>query len=151
MASNIATTAAFTGSNMKPAPGEQGDALWAQGIADNTGHVYYRHQPMESGRIFTKTPAHNALRGHVQGSGAGGGVTDYLRVFAQTQPFSSTGAVTLSGTMAYTRVVGSFHTMNLDISALINGSMYAVQFDPALSPGVAAITTQLVWGTAAPL
>lgn len=42
MASNIGTTAVFTTANMKPASGEQIDALWGQNIADNTGKLYYR-------------------------------------------------------------------------------------------------------------
>jgi hypothetical protein len=42
MASNIGTDALFTTPNMKPASGEQVDALWGQNIADNTGFLYFR-------------------------------------------------------------------------------------------------------------
>lgn len=42
MASNITSAAAFATTNMKPDPGEQADALWAQKIADNTGYLVYR-------------------------------------------------------------------------------------------------------------
>lgn len=42
MASNITTAAAFATTNMKPDPGEQADALWAQKLADNTGYLALR-------------------------------------------------------------------------------------------------------------
>lgn len=42
MASNVASTAGFTSANMKPASGEQIDALWGQNIADNTGNLRQR-------------------------------------------------------------------------------------------------------------
>lgn len=45
MASDITNGAQFATSNMKPAPGEQADALWAQKVADNTGYLWYRHWP----------------------------------------------------------------------------------------------------------
>lgn len=45
MASNITTSAAFTGSLMRPAPDEEIDALWGQNMADNTGYLYYRPYP----------------------------------------------------------------------------------------------------------
>jgi hypothetical protein len=45
MATNLGTAAAFTTANMKPAPGEQVDAIWGQNIADNTGHLYFRKLP----------------------------------------------------------------------------------------------------------
>jgi hypothetical protein len=46
MASNIASTAGFTSANMKPASGEQIDALWGQNIADNTGQLRARPLPI---------------------------------------------------------------------------------------------------------
>lgn len=45
MASNITNAASFATANMKPSPGEQADALWAQKLADNTGYLYYLHRP----------------------------------------------------------------------------------------------------------
>lgn len=48
MASNITTSAQFATQNMKPDPGEQGDALWAQKIAENTGQLLFRPYPILS-------------------------------------------------------------------------------------------------------
>lgn len=45
MASDIGTTAGFTTANMRPASGEQIDALWGQNISDNTGFMYYLPWP----------------------------------------------------------------------------------------------------------
>lgn len=46
MATNISPAASWTGSNMKPASGEQIDALWGQNIADNTGQLRARAMPL---------------------------------------------------------------------------------------------------------
>lgn len=94
MASNIGTNAQFTTSNMKPASGEQLDALWGQNIADNTGHLLYRpyfvpapcmhfsgtnnssSRPVSYGTTwFFKTPGHNTLYGSwsVRGTALSGG------------------------------------------------------------------------------
>lgn len=43
MASDVTTSAQFATQNMKPAPGEQADAIWAQKVADNTGYAIFRH------------------------------------------------------------------------------------------------------------
>lgn len=51
MATNIGTAAAFTTANMKPAPGEQIDAVWGQNIADNTGFVYHMDRLAVHGRL----------------------------------------------------------------------------------------------------
>lgn len=45
MASNVGSTAAFTSGNMKPAAGEQIDAVWGQNIADNTGFLRAQRMP----------------------------------------------------------------------------------------------------------
>lgn len=85
MASSITSTATFTLTNMKPAGGEQIDALWADNIADNSGYVYYRDFPgpafylgfmvdtdlsstpafgsFTGTRYFKKMPEHNYLVG----------------------------------------------------------------------------------------
>jgi len=42
MASNIPTNGTFAVTNLKPDPGEQADALWAQKMAENTGFVFGR-------------------------------------------------------------------------------------------------------------
>lgn len=44
MADNITSAATFTTANMKPAAGEQIDALWGDNLGDNTGYVYYRKE-----------------------------------------------------------------------------------------------------------
>ncbi len=51
MASNIGTLSGFTTANMKPASGEQIDALWGQNVADNTGFLYYMDRPACHGRL----------------------------------------------------------------------------------------------------
>jgi hypothetical protein len=45
MATNIGPAGTFTTANMKPASGEQADALWAQNLADNTGYLRARQLP----------------------------------------------------------------------------------------------------------
>lgn len=52
MASNIGTASTFAFANMKPASGEQIDALWGQNVADNTGllrtrEAWFGHQGIQ--------------------------------------------------------------------------------------------------------
>lgn len=65
MASSIATNASFATFNMKPDPGDQADALWAQKIADNTGYLGLRPFP---GPCFFADAYDNASGGNKQGT-----------------------------------------------------------------------------------
>lgn len=150
MASTIGTLASFATQSMKPAPGEEADAIWAQKVADNTGYLWHKPLSLESRSLFTKTGAHNGIRAMLVGSDADATPrTDYVRVYAAGLVPAADVAPTLAGTMTYTRVNGSQHVMNLDISSLTNGNRYALSHDPyafRYSHG----EVNLVWGTGAP-
>lgn len=102
MASTIVpTTASWATTNMKPGPGEQADALWAQKIADNTGFLYNREidgpticyqqgtgnlEPTSGTYFFKKKPGLNTFVGSFTGfvGAAGNAVAFTLKVDGTT-------------------------------------------------------------------
>jgi hypothetical protein len=154
MASNIGTNAAFATANMKPASSEQGDALWAQNVADNTGHVYFREIPIpmygaasaqNNVWMFTKRPSHNAIKWVGRGQhGTSGNQICYLRVWDHTGTVAAAGAgALLSATHTDAMVSNTLQRHDLDISSLANGSTYIFGFDN--NNGPLTWNPQAVW------
>ncbi len=135
MASNITTTAAFTTTNMKPDPGEQADALWAQKSVDNGGHLYYREIAVPLGPdgsappayyysgSITKRASHNALRLRVFGDNSlpTAAVSDMVNIYV-----SGSDAVTLTSTHSYTRGQNTVSDFEVNISSLVTGTTYLI-------------------------
>jgi hypothetical protein len=132
MASNILSSAAFTSANMKPASGEQLDAVWGQNIADNSGYLRYRKQLACSlGGIGININGPSTV-GTYQG-------TTYFPKFAEYNHLvgsyagttSSTGNLVgrVDGTLIFNHVgAGSLYatSINMDISHLTNGNWYPI-------------------------
>lgn len=155
MAANIETTAAFATQNMKPDPGEQADALWAQKIADNTGYLYYRPFPGPSFRIdsyntpgggtrsgtyyFRKEYGLGTFLGSVVGTHQGGGDDDMFLYVNGVEVFyrSYTGAATQFK-----------HGTRYGIGGLTNGNTYEIswQWSEGANSGIAGmdVTTWFV-------
>lgn len=137
MASDIiAASASFGTANLKPAPGEQADALWGQQMADNDGYNYFKEIPLmdasptspsEARYEFTKRPSHNAIKALTRGLEAKS-VTEYMRIFAEGADPSDHAAYTIAGTLAYARGVQVTQRFDLDISSLVNGSAYLLAY-----------------------
>lgn len=133
MASDITSAATFTIANMKPTPGEQADAIWAQKAVDNTGYLYYRPVP---GPSFFMSAIDSAAGGNVRGTFFfrkepgmswldGTIVGTKVAVNADVDVWvSGVNVFTRNFTGAGTLFKHSFHT---SISALTNGSYYEVQ------------------------
>jgi hypothetical protein len=155
MASNITTSASFGTSNMKPSPGEQADAIWAQNMADDVGYVYFREAQLtdlsptaaaEARYVFTKKPSHNGIKSLTRGL-AGGAVTEYIRVFAEGADPTVLNAYSAVGTSAYTRAAQTTRRFDIDISALTDGNVYIITM--ARDTGVSAVrpAVSLVYGS----
>jgi hypothetical protein len=137
MALSIASTAVFSTSNMKPEPGEQGDALWAQKVADNTGFVYYKtyhtHVPSVSGAapsytfLFTKLPGQSAINLKVRGDNtAAAAVSDLVKIYADGVDYVA-GSPGLSYTHSYTRGQNTTNVYSIDITSLTDNADYAMK------------------------
>lgn len=130
MASNITSAAVFATANMKPDPGEQADALWAQKIAENTGALWFRkifgphfgfHQPASAQAgtyrgtyFFEKTLGMGTFQGSFVGSAAASGPTITIHMNG-TSIFSQNA----SGTLYQT-------TIGTDLVGITDGAMVAV-------------------------
>lgn len=140
MATNITTAASsFVTASMKPAANDQADALWAQNIGDDLGHLYYKAQLIPvvfwssssgvtvSGHFYKKA-SHNAIRAAFASNGAVGSLTATLRAFAGTKDWGNfvVGGDTPDATTssAITVSADTQYTLELDISSLTNGSLY---------------------------
>ncbi len=135
MATNITAVSSFATSNMKPASGEQADALWAQNLADNLGNLYFQEKQLSTDWIkvgfdpnneyrlysFRKTSAHNALRFRTRGRSGivAGAVTDSVEI-ADTLG----GLSIITDTENHTRTAQVIYSWDLDISSLTNGTEY---------------------------
>lgn len=153
MASDITTSGSFATTNMKPDPGEQGDALWAQKIADNTGYLGGRpalacclggvgDSYSQSSTIgtsyatayFQKLPEYNYLMGTYSGTtNANGQITGYING-VNFFTFGGAGSVWKAGT-------------KYSISSLTNYSWYevGVKAGHGASGDVAAIRGVSLW------
>lgn len=136
MASDISTSGSFATANMKPDPNEQGDALWAQKIADDVGYTYFRQQPLvdltptasgEARYIFTKVPSYRAIKSLTRGLAAGA-VTEYMRVFWDGDDPTVLNVNRAVGTLAYTRAAQATQRFDLDISSLTDGNTYMLTY-----------------------
>lgn len=136
MATNIGTNPAFTTANMKPASGEQIDALWGQNIADNTGYCYereitvplYSQVTVTNIFYFRKQASHNAIRIAARGKdGTTGAIESYVRFFADGTT-TSDGNENLTGTKSYTMAANITSKYDVDISSLTNGSHYYLKY-----------------------
>jgi hypothetical protein len=128
MASTLGTNALFATSNMKPASGEQADALWAQNLADNTAFLFHREVQLpidvSNGATYEvrKTPAHNGFKILGQSTDAVAGVA-HIRVYpAGTTHVTANEA--LSGTYSVPAAAYARNTYKLNTSVLTNGSYY---------------------------
>lgn len=74
MASNITSSGSFATALMKPASGEQIDALWGQNIADNTGF------------LRTSEIGYTSWYGAMAGTAAQTGVTDFYLSGSRSNP-----------------------------------------------------------------
>ena len=126
MASDITTTGTFTTTNMRPAGGEQIDALWGDNVADNTGYIYYRKQPLLSfwERVSTSIiePSATYYVNHrqeygtingsftVYGSGLGGGAATLFATFTLDGTFCGGSVIKMAGG------AGGLHTGSFAIS-----------------------------------
>ena len=155
MASDITTSASFATMNMKPDPNEQGDALWAEKMGDNDGYNYFKEIPLpeinptvgnDSRYIFTKRASHNAIKAQTRGL-AGGGVTEFMRVFWDGDDPTVLNVTRAVGTSAYTRANLTTQRFDLDISGLTNGNTYMLVY--ARDTGVNAYhpAVALVYGS----
>lgn len=141
MASHLTTAAdTFNTSNMKPASGEQADALWAQNLVDNTGHLYWRNQPIPillwSGSggngsvisaLFYKRASHNAIRAAFSSNANLGSITATLAAFDSTSDYGNYGAADAAAATVSSAIsmgADSAHTLELNISGLTNGGLY---------------------------
>lgn len=138
MSSSLTTSSAFSTASMKPDPGEQGDAIWAQKIAENTGHVYYREQMVpifynstSSGLtvtgLFVKRAGQSYARVRFASNSGLGSITTTLSAFLSTSDYGNFGAA--DSTAATTNVTQTInadtsYTLELDISGLSNGTAY---------------------------
>ncbi len=139
MASSIGTSAAYTSASMKPASGEQIDALWGQNVADNTGYVWHKvqqvHIPISSGTnpnylfLFTKLAGQITLSLKVRGDNTGGAaaVTDVITIYPDGQS-TTAGTATLTFNHSYTRGVNTTDVYTMDISSLTDGAHYVLKF-----------------------
>lgn len=161
MATSIGSSAAFTSGNMKPAAGEQIDALWGQNIADNTAFLRSQKTPVfltplgmsvtdvwardvtivSSGQAslsprgyFFRNSAHNRLVGTVRIDGT----------------FSSAGGPTIDGTIGVYLYgdIGTFGgttTLATSIGAsFVMGSTFSFELDLTSYMSVGS------WGTIVP-
>jgi hypothetical protein len=139
MASNIGTNSVFATLNMKPATGEQADALWAQNMGDNTGHVYFREVPIPPSLQpdaryvqfqFTKRASHNGLKLQFRGQpGTTGVVTTWSRVYPDGGTTAGGAGASVVATHALTHTQYQTSRIDLDISALSNGSSYVYEYE----------------------
>lgn len=139
MASTIGTSAAYTSVSMKPASGEQLDALWGQNVADNTGYVWHKvqqvHIPISSGVnptylfLFTKLPGQTTLSLKVRGdnTGSAAAVTDAINIYPDGQS-TTAGTASLTFSHAYTRGVNTTNVYTMDITSLTDNSHYVLKF-----------------------
>lgn len=136
MASNIGTASSFTTTNMKPASGEQIDALWGQNISDNSGYNYYKQIPMSAwddaglsnlrAWTFTKGPAHSAIKWLGRGQHGTTGVQQMIMwVWGTAGTVANNGAgAVLTATHSDTMTTQQFQRHDLDISSLADGVSY---------------------------
>lgn len=135
MATSIGTSAGTTLTNMKPIPGEQTDALWAQNIADNSGYSIFRVARIAlsvsgSGSgyaaMFTKTPGITTLYVRVRGNhtGVAAAVTDAYYIHADGTDATGTSGAVLTYSNAFTRGVDTTNVFSMDISSLTDNTEY---------------------------
>lgn len=158
MATNIGTSAVMTTANMKPASGEQIDALWGQNMADNTGYTYYREIqiPAVSGTspawlfLFKKRASHPYLRLRVRGdnTGSAAAVSDTVNIYPEGQS-SVAGTATISVTHSYTRGVNTTTDYDIDLSTLTNDAAYIVKVTLDTTKTFHAPALLMIYGTGA--
>lgn len=134
MASNITNAAVFGTANMKPDPGEQADALWAQKIAENTGYLFYRRYqgPTITYSHPNNTPHHPTGTYYFQKQTG----LEYLHGSGFAFISSNTNGIEVNfkcdATTIFTRTgngtIFKFGT-SVPISHLTNGSFYELTFD----------------------
>lgn len=155
MASSIGTLAAYNYANMKPASGEQLDALWGQNIADSSGYNYYHEIPIPmytntaqlNTFFFTKRASHNGLKWVGRGQhGTSGVQISYMWVWDHTGTVAGGGAASLlNATNTVTMNSGGTQRFDMDISTLTDGVQYVFGFGGNNGPLI--YTPQAVWQT----
>ena len=105
MASDITSSAQFATANMKPDPGEQGDALWAQKVADNSGYLWFMHKPGPTIDAYSQ-------RLHANSFSAGDGTFQGTKFFRKETNY---------GTL-YGSYVGNFSGAGQGLEIFVNGA-----------------------------